>query len=190
MAEVPYKASKAWHFGHTLADEIRGLSEHMVAAGETDLAKRLLRAAASIHKHLADSYRQVVEADREHCYQLAHDAASELEAHLSMLAELEIVNSKTMKRWRRQAETISQQLAGLLPQAQPAILTEAITEEDTQNHGTINNRVEEGDPVRPRGPAVPRRRLQPESDGARRINRKRPDKKPTRRQSPRENIQG
>lgn len=193
MSKVPYKASKAWHLGHTLAIDVYQLAVNLYQLGQTDLAKAIHESSRSVPHHIADAHRDKTEAQKQEHFQAARDALSELDAHLLFLQELQHIDEQTRSALSARAEEVHRILGSMMLTPQPATATlPAPIELETQEeeNGTIDNRTQERDALRMGGDAVPRSRLQPESDGAWRINRQRANQKFDRRQGTRKNIQG
>lgn len=193
MSKVPYKASKAWHLGHTLAIDVYQLAVNLYQLGQTDLAKAIHESSRSVPHHIADAHRDTTEHQKQQHLQDARTALTELNSHLLFLQELRHIDEQTRSALSSRAEEVHRILGSMIlePQLVIAPLAAPIeTEVQEEQHGTIDNRTQKRDSIRMGGDSVSRSRLQPEGDGAWRINRQRANQKFDRRQGARKNIQG
>ena len=189
--KVSYKASKAWHLGHTLATDIYRYAVTLYQNGQGDLATIIHELSRSVPHHIADAHKTETDFDRDEYYNKARSALSELDSHFIFLRELDHLSADMHADFTRRSQQINRLLGSLMMNSQLVLepSVEAIEQTAEEIDGNIiDNQPEEGSPVRTGGDAVPSGGLQPESDGARRINRQRANQKFTRWEGPRKNF--
>lgn len=91
-----YRASKAWHIGHDLANEVQAVVKSLPADG-SNLPGYLRRSSVALPLHVASSIPKKLQQEKLDCYVKAREAAIQLQEHLSLARDLQYIEHQTFE---------------------------------------------------------------------------------------------
>jgi four helix bundle protein len=108
-----FRQLDVWKKAHTLTLELYRLTADFPAAEKYGLVSQIQRAAASIGANLAEGSGRDTDADFRRFVQIACGSACEVEYHLILARDLDIIDDPTYSRLTAQTNEVKRMLHGL-----------------------------------------------------------------------------
>jgi len=110
-----YKASKAWHFSHQLALQLREVLSEVDTSDDVavQMAARLKRASTKAPNVLAGSVEKQLEREKLKCYRAAKAALEDVHWHLRLALRLQYIDKELFGELEKLLVTAHRELSGL-----------------------------------------------------------------------------
>ena len=109
-----YKASKAWHFGHSLALDVHEVAKQLPQADKFHLAEALREVSVIAPAKIAESIERKLRQEKLECYTVARDAVNQLQVHLSLARDLRYIEQNVYEELSQKAIVAYQLLSSLI----------------------------------------------------------------------------
>ena len=113
---MKYKASKAWHYSHELANHVHELVREVEPTDKVAqrLAVKLRELSAGAPHHLTQSLEHELEAEKLACYTAAQAALEDLHRHLRVALNLRYIEREFFDRLERLSNIAHDELRVLI----------------------------------------------------------------------------
>jgi four helix bundle protein len=109
-----YKASKAWHFGHSLALEVHQAAKQLPKDDTFHLSTHMRRTSSRTPLLIAKSIEHTLEHDKLACYEAARQAAIDLQEYLMLAHDVQYIERQAFQQMASKAITVQRLLTELI----------------------------------------------------------------------------
>jgi four helix bundle protein len=109
-----FKDLRVWRLAHSVTIEVYRLTQKFPSDELFGLTSQLRRAAASVSANIAESRGRRTIRDQQRFLDIAQGSARELECHLLLARDLELISAASAAAALAEVETIQRMLSGLI----------------------------------------------------------------------------